>query len=85
MLLHGFLRQNDECIDRAWTMPEPFPPLKPLPPLPPLEQRRRRTRRMLSWATLFAVASAVMLGMLHGVGSKIADEMWPEIKAFFSR
>jgi hypothetical protein len=33
---------------------------------------------MLSWATLFAVASAVMLG-------KIADEIWPEIKAFFFR
>jgi hypothetical protein len=31
------------------------------------------------------VASAVMLGMLHGVGGKIADEMWPEIKAFVFR
>jgi hypothetical protein len=31
------------------------------------------------------VASAVMLGMLHGVGGKIAEEMWPEIKAFVFR
>jgi hypothetical protein len=61
--------------------------LPPLPPLPPLEMRtkRRRQRRVLSWATVLAVASAVAFGIVHGLGTKIADEAWPHIKSIFVR
>lgn len=58
-------------------------PLPPLPPLPPLEMqvRRRRQKRLLSWATVAAVLSAIAFGIVHGLGTKIADEAWPYVKS----
>jgi hypothetical protein len=61
-------------------------PLPPLPPLPPLELNHPDTaappkrRSLLSWATLLAILSAIGFGIIHGVGSKLVDEVWPHIE-----
>lgn len=62
-------------------------PLPPLPPLPPLDMqtKRRRQRLLLSWATVVAVISAIAFGIIHGLGTKIADEAWPHIKSIFAQ
>jgi hypothetical protein len=49
-------------------------PLPPLPPLPPFGSKR--TKRLLSWATVIALLSALAAGIFHGLGSKIFDAVW---------
>lgn len=66
-------------------------PLPPLPPLAPLELNHSdnarpapaKRRSVVSWATLFAILTAVGYGIIHGVGSKLVDEVWPRIKPLF--
>ena len=65
-------------------------PLPPLPPLPPLQgttcgiaAARKKRRSLLSWATVLAVMSAIGFGIIHGVGSKLVDEVWPIIRTMF--
>lgn len=64
-----------------WKRSNALPPLEPLPPLPAFDRRRRR-RRILSWATVLAAMSAIALGVFHGIGSKIAEEVWPHFSAY---
>jgi putative exporter of polyketide antibiotics len=64
-----------------WKRSNALPPLEPLPPLPAFEWRRKR-RRILSWTTVLAAMSAIALGVFHGIGSKIAEEVWPHISAY---
>jgi hypothetical protein len=47
------------------------------------ERKARRTRRLISWATVLAICSAIGFGLLHGIGSKLADEGWPYVKSLF--
>ena len=65
-------------------------PLRPLPPLPALQRTSNtesetppKHRSLLSWATVLAVLSAIALGIVHGVGSKLVDEVWPVIRPLF--
>ena len=64
-----------------WKKSSALPPLEPLPPLPAFERHSRR-RRFLSWATVLAAVSAIALGVFHGFGSRIAEELWPHIRAY---
>jgi hypothetical protein len=49
-------------------------PLPPLPPLPPLGSQRKR--RLLGWATVIALASALAAGIFHSLGNKLFDAAW---------
>ena len=68
-----------------------FGALKPSPPslpesstrdvtciAPPPETSRKRS--LLSWTTFLTVTGAIALGISHGVGSKLVDEIWPIIR-----
>jgi hypothetical protein len=65
---------------------QPLPPLPPLPPLQPLQgasdepRSRRKGARLLSWATLVAAAGALIVGVLHGLGARIFDVLWPHVR-----
>lgn len=65
---------------------QPLPPLPPLPPLQSVEdtseepRSRRKDARILSWATLVAAAGALIVGILHGLGARIFDVLWPHVR-----
>jgi len=56
--------------------------MEPLPPLPPLPSlwRERRRKRLLGWATVAAILCAIGVGMLHGLGGKIFEMLWPTLQ-----
>ncbi len=65
---------------------QPLPPLPPLPPLQSVEDTseeppsRRKGARILSWATLVAAAGALIVGVLHGLGARMFDVLWPHVR-----
>jgi hypothetical protein len=36
--------------------------------------------RLLSWATFVSVAGAIVLGIFHGIGTKILEVFWPYLR-----
>lgn len=71
---------------------EPLPQLQPLPPLSPIAcepahaepcEPTSKRRSVLSWATFAAVGGTIALGIIHGIGSKMVEEIWPHIKVLF--
>jgi hypothetical protein len=45
-----------------------------LEPLPPLNQRRRK--RLIGWATVIAMMTALAAGIFHSLGSKLFEHAW---------
>lgn len=74
---------------KADIVPPPLPLIAAVPP-PPRSgkedgctdgQQTGSRGRLLSWASFLTVGGAVVLGMFHGVGTKIVDIVWPYLRA----
>lgn len=65
---------------------DPLKPLPPLPPLPPLNAEasedyppRKKGARLLGWATVIAVVTALGIGILHAIGAHIFETFWRQL------
>jgi hypothetical protein len=78
------LDRSLDCESATATVLEPLPPFSPLPSLGTMVASNKGVQRskkfyVLSWATAAAVAGAIGIGILHGMGARLFEMMWPHL------
>jgi hypothetical protein len=65
----------------------PLPLIPAVPAAPPKEDdcsegpQKGSKGRLVSWASVLTIGGAVVLGVFHGIGTKMVEIVWPYIRA----
>ncbi len=84
-------RPRKVAFSDVLSMPPPVPPAEPVQALASSAGRdgcsgvtqRTSKARLLSWASVLTVASAVVAGIFHGIGTKVLETVWPYLRPLF--